>query len=140
MIHQVPSAHGHAPALSLFPGALILIVEDNPIIALDMAFAVEDVGGIVVGPAASIKEALVLIERQSIAGAILDVNLVDGEISPVAERLMSDDIPFVVQTGVGLPCDLAAKFPDIVVRIKPCAATDMVAQLAVMIAAKRKAR
>lgn len=119
-------------------GALILIVEDNPVIALDMAFAVEDVGGTVLGPAASIKEALALIEKKAIAGAILDVNLVDGEISPVAERLISDAIPFVIQTGVGLPSDLASRFPDIVMRIKPCAATDMIELLAAMITTKRQ--
>ena len=129
-----------APPSSSLHGDSILIVEDNPIIALDMAFAVEDAGGTVVGPAASIKEALALIRKCPIAGAILDVNLVDGDITPVAERLIADAVPLIFQTGVGLPADLAARFPDLVVRIKPCIASEMIEHLAAMIETRRKSQ
>jgi len=70
-----------------------------------------------------------------IAGAILDVNLVDGDISPVAEQLIEAGIPIIVQTGIGLPPRLAARFPDLPVHIKPCVAAKLVAQLEAMIAA-----
>ena len=111
----------------------ILIAEDQPFIALDLALAVEDADGEVVGPAASIKEALALLESRPVVAAILDVNLVDGDISPVVEYLMEHGVPLILQTGVGLPEDLAARFPNLVVRIKPTRAAVIVAQLEGMI-------
>ena len=114
--------------------ALILVAEDEPFIALDVALAVEDAGGTVAGPAASIREALALIDSLPIVAAILDVNLADGDISPVAERLIIAGIPIILQSGIGLPPKMAARFPDLPVYIKPCAAEVLVAQLEVLIA------
>lgn len=118
--------------------ALILVAEDEPFIALDVALAVEDAGGEVAGPAASVREALALIESLPIVAAILDVNLADGDISPVAERLIIAGIPVILQTGIGLPPKLAARFPELQVNIKPCAAATLVSQLAVLILNRRK--
>lgn len=114
--------------------ALVLVVEDEPFIALDVALAVQDAGGKVVGPAATVREALALIATNAIAAAILDVNLSDGDISPVAELLIDAGIPIILQTGIGLPPELAARYPDIVVHIKPCVAAQLVHQLELLIA------
>jgi CheY-like chemotaxis protein len=116
-------------------GALILVAEDEPFIALDVALAIEDAGGEVAGPAASVREALALIDSSQIVAAILDVNLADGDISPVAERLLIAGIPIIVQTGIGLPPNLAARFPDLPVHIKPCSAASLVVKLEALIAA-----
>jgi DNA-binding response OmpR family regulator len=113
--------------------AAILIAEDEPFIALDLALAIQDAGGEVVGPAASVKEALALLETRTITAAILDVNLSDGDISPVAERLIGLGIPVIFQTGVGLPPGLADRFPGLIVRIKPYVAARLVAELATFI-------
>ena len=113
--------------------ALVLIAEDEPFIALDLALAIEDAGGTVVGPAASVEEALALIGAHSLAAAILDVNLGTRDISPVAEILLGLGIPVILQTGVGPPPDLAARFPDLIVHLKPCVAAQMVAQLETLI-------
>ena len=115
--------------------AAILVVEDEPIIGMALAYAIEDAGGTVVGPVASVKAALALLETQSVKGAILDVNLIDGLISPVVEYLMRHQIPLIVQTGVGVPADLAARFPDLIVRIKPAIADALVMELATLITA-----
>lgn len=117
--------------------ALVLVAEDEPFIALDVALAIEDAGGIVAGPAASVAEALALIDTLPIVAAILDVNLADGDISPVAERLINAGIPIILQTGIGLPLNLAARFPDLKACIKPCAAAALVVQLETLIASCR---
>ena len=117
--------------------ALILVVEDEPFIALDVALAIEDAGGIVAGPAASVMEALALIETLPIVAAILDVNLVDGDVTPVAERLINAGIPIILQTGIGLPSKLAAHYPDLQACLKPCTAAALVAQLETLIASCR---
>ncbi len=114
--------------------ALVLIAEDESFIALDLALAIEDVGGTVVGPAATVEEALALINGQTVAGAILDVNLGAHDISPVAEILLNLKIPVILQTGVEVPPALAARFPDLIVHIKPCIAAKLVEQLGTLIA------
>lgn len=110
-------------------GARILVAEDEPFIALDLALAIEDAGGKVVGPASSIKEALALITATAIAGAILDVNLTDGDITPVAEAILCLGVPVILQSGIGLPPELAGRFPNMVFLMKPCVAATLVARL-----------
>ncbi len=119
--------------------ALILVAEDEPFIALEVALAIKDAGGMVLGPVASVKKAIALIEANAPVAAILDVNLTDGDISPVAELLLSLGIPMVLQSGVGLPTALAARFPDLPVHIKPCVPTELIAQLAELIVCDREA-
>ena len=75
-----------------------------------------------------------MLNARPVAGAILDVNLVDGDITPVAEHLIGLGVPIILQTGVGLPGGLATRFPDLVVHIKPCISAILVRQLEAMIA------
>ena len=111
----------------------VLVAEDQTFIALDLALAIEDAGGIVVGPAATCEEALALVGTASLAAAILDINLVDGDCSPLVEVLQGLDIPFIIHTAVDLPPELATRFADLVVQIKPCPAASLVAQLEILI-------
>ena len=110
--------------------ASVLIVEDEPFIALSLAIAVEDAGGSVVGPVNSVREAIVALETTLITAAILDTNLTDRDIYPVAEIVLTQGIPVIFHTAVGVPVALQARFPDLVVCIKPCDAEDIVRQLA----------
>jgi DNA-binding NtrC family response regulator len=114
----------------LFDGENILICEDEPFIALDLAASVEEAGGRVVGPAASIAEAERLLASATVQGAILDVHLTDGEVTPVAQRLMEAGIPVIVQTGVGLPDILRERYPDLRAYQKPVPARRLVEELA----------
>lgn len=78
----------------------VLIVEDEYFIADDLVRAFEAQDAQVVGPAASIDDALGLIgETEDLDGAILDVNL-QGEMAyPVADALLARGVPFVFATG-----------------------------------------
>ena len=111
----------------------ILIAEDEPFIALDLATTIEDAGGRVVGPAATVKEALELLEIHPVAAAILDVNLRDRDISPVAELLIARGVPVIFHTGLGVPDELRAKFPDLIVHLKPLIPEQLIRQLAALI-------
>jgi DNA-binding NarL/FixJ family response regulator len=108
---------------------LVLVAEDEPFIALDIALAVEDAGGEVMGPVATREEALALIASGNVAAAILDINLADGEGSGVVEALLDLKVPFIVHTAVCLPPAIAARVSPEVVKLKPCAASDLVAHL-----------
>ena len=103
----------------MLSGAKILVVEDEALIAFDLAGEVEDALGTVVGPAASVEQAFRLVEELPISGAILDANLADRDVTPLALHLAKKHVPFVVHTGTGLPAELSRACPDIVVVMKP---------------------
>lgn len=124
-------------AQALLDRAAILIAEDETYIALALQWAVDDAGGTVIGPAATIGEALALIDATHIEGAILDVNLGDEDIAPVLERLVAIGAPIILQTGIGLPPRLAARFPNLIVHIKPYAPENLVEEIAKLLRAKR---
>ncbi len=77
----------------------VLVVDDEPLLALDLAMDLELAGFAVVGPAASIKEALGLIARDGCDVAVLDVNLGGETADPVAQALIARGIPFVIVSG-----------------------------------------
>jgi DNA-binding response OmpR family regulator len=103
-------------------GARVLVVEDETLIAMALADTFEDAGAEVVGPAASVRDAFQLLGRQDIDAAILDVNLLDGEVTPVAEHLVARGVPILLYTGRGAPADLRARHPELPVLLKPARA------------------
>lgn len=110
----------------MLANARILILEDEAIPAFDLATAVEMAGGIVIGPAGTIAAALALLDEQDVSGAILDANLPDGELTPVALRLLDRGIPIIVHTGIGAPEELRQHYPDVLVYVKPTASDRLV--------------
>jgi len=79
----------------------ILIVEDEPFIALTLEDMLSELGFAVAGCVADVPAALALIDREEIDGALLDVNLGTQKIDPVADLLAQRDCPFVFTTGYG---------------------------------------
>jgi CheY-like chemotaxis protein len=80
-------------------GCRVLVVEDEMIVTWLLEDMLADLGCAVVGPAASINEALVMIDAESFDVAVLDVNL-NGKMSyPIADMLISRGVPFLFSTG-----------------------------------------
>ena len=78
----------------------ILIVEDEPLIAMMLEDFLETLGHDVVGTCDSIEDALSKIERGGFDLAILDVQLKDGQrVWPLADRLAEKGTPFIIATG-----------------------------------------
>jgi CheY-like chemotaxis protein len=80
----------------------ILIVEDEPFIALVLEAMLLELCFDVAGSAAKVSAALELIGRERIDGAILDVNLGSQRIDPVADILAARACPFFFTTGYGI--------------------------------------
>lgn len=77
----------------------ILLVEDEPLILLDLEFAVEDSGNQFIS-AGCVAQALSFIADCHIDVAILDVNLGRAETcAPVAEELRRRGIPYILHSG-----------------------------------------
>lgn len=82
------------------PGKAILIVEDEPLIAMMLEDVLESLGHEVVGTCETLDEALERVEAGGFDLAILDVQLKDGKrVWPVADRLRREGKPFIIATG-----------------------------------------
>lgn len=108
----------------------ILLVEDEALIALEMAAALEDSGMTVQGPFALVNEALAEIERARPDAAILDVNLAGERSYPIADRLRELGVPFAFCTGYASLQDLPGRFAAVPMLRKPISDNDLKAVLA----------
>ena len=78
----------------------ILIVEDEPLIAMMLEDFLDSLGHTVVGTCDSVEDALAKVDEGGFDVAIVDVQLKDGKnIWPVADRLAEGGTPFVLATG-----------------------------------------
>lgn len=99
-------------------GQHVLIVEDEYFLAQDLVDHFEEIGVQVLGPAASVSEALRLLESAEVQGAILDVNLRGERVYPVADVLRQRHVPFVFASGYGGELEPRA-YADVPRCIKP---------------------
>jgi DNA-binding response OmpR family regulator len=76
----------------------ILIVEDEPLIALDLETAFERVGANVI-TTSTLRAAMALVDKENLSAAVLDHALGDGNSSHLCERLHARGIPFVIYSG-----------------------------------------
>ena len=81
-------------------GRRILVVEDEYMIAMDLTRSLEKHGATIVGPVGSVADAMPLVTQEpELDIAILDVNLGNERIFPVADVLQVREMPFVFATG-----------------------------------------
>ena len=80
-------------------GNTVLLVEDDALLALDLADSLRDLGYEVVGPVASVARALELLRGRTPRLALLDINLGAETSEPVALRLMDSSVPFIGMSG-----------------------------------------
>jgi len=79
-------------------GRSILIVEDEPLIVMDITQALED-SGAELTTTNTLRHALLLVEHDGLSAAILDHALGDGDSSLLCARLKKRGIPFVIYSG-----------------------------------------
>jgi CheY-like chemotaxis protein len=79
-------------------GRSILVVEDEPLIALDIVDAFKTAGAAVT-TTTSLEHARLLVEHDGLSAAILDHKLGDGDSRSLCARLKERDIPFVIYSG-----------------------------------------
>jgi CheY-like chemotaxis protein len=79
----------------------ILLVEDEALVALAMQETLNDLGYQVVGPFARNSDAMEIIGREHIDGAVLDLNVGGEPVYPVADALADRHVPYLLVTGYG---------------------------------------
>ena len=90
----------------------VLIVEDDPIIALDFEDTLLGFGVKTIRSASNVARALQMIAERAPDFALLDVGLVREKSFAIAERLDALKIPFVFVTGYGADVKLPAALAD----------------------------
>jgi DNA-binding response OmpR family regulator len=83
---------------AILKGRVILIVEDEPLIAMEIVRAFERAGARVL-KASTLRQALIVVEDGDLSAAVLDHGLTDGDSSKLCERLKELNIPFVLHSG-----------------------------------------
>jgi CheY-like chemotaxis protein len=84
----------------------ILIVEDDPLVAMMLEGYLEALDRETAGSAEDVAGALAAVAECKFDAAIIDVHLANGETSePVAAALKAADIPFIICTGSGVNAD-----------------------------------
>ena len=112
-------------------GQTVLVLEDEPLVLLDIEAIILAAGGEVI-TAGTVSKALELADDPSITLALIDVKIEDGNTcEPVCERLAEYGVPFAFYTGYTNPAVLS-RFPDVPVIGKPSSAAIIVRALAEM--------
>lgn len=97
----------------------ILLVEDELLVAMLMEQILREEGYELMGPVSTVAAALDILEdNPEIGAALLDVNLHDERVAPVAEALEGRGIPFAFVTGYH-GSEIMNRYPDRPVLIKP---------------------
>ena len=128
-------AHSTTAAGHELAGHLVLVVEDDYFIAEEICAALREKGASVIGPAADVEHGRMLMARQPLDCAVLDVNLHGEHVFQLAGELRARGVPSIFATGyeagflplafrdavyLQKPIDLAA----LIRAVKQCARSD----------------
>jgi DNA-binding response OmpR family regulator len=100
-------------------GKRVLVVEDDRLIALDVANELKSAGCTVIGPASRLEPAVTLAQAQQIDAAVLDIFLEGAFVWQLAGMLAAQRVPFIFLTGFGHALDFPPAFASIVRLEKP---------------------
>lgn len=99
-------------------GLRILIIEDEPLVAIDIEDALLQAGADVVGVGTTVEKALALADIPDLDGAIIDLRLHGRSVRDVMRRLADRRTPYVLYTGAE-GTQTAGHWPAAPVVIKP---------------------
>lgn len=117
-------------------GLRILVVEDDLLVAQFVAATLQDAQAVVVGPCHSVAAAQAILDAEPVDAALLDVNVADGEVFPVAERLAARRVPFLLLSGYGADA-VPANRPEWRALAKPFRMTGLIEAVAECVQASR---
>ena len=115
---NAPSDKADAPREEPEAKAVILLVEDEPLVALMIEQLIGTLGHAVAGPHVTLAQARDAVDGEDFTGAILDVNLAGELVFPIADILARRRVPFVFTTGYG-PEHIPPRFSHIPCLSKP---------------------
>jgi len=102
----------------LLSGRRVLVVEDEMLVVMNIEDMLADLGCESVTAAATVDQAMALIEAQVFDAAMLDMNLNGTKSFPIADKLAALGVPFVFSTGYSAQ-DMRTGYQDRVLLKKP---------------------
>ena len=103
----------------------VLLVEDEPLIALDLAYILREVGAEVLGPYPDAAGAIALLANCRPDAALLDHGLADGCAGAIAKALALADVPFALVTGYWPALFTEPSFANVPIVEKPYSFDDI---------------
>ena len=82
-------------------GKRVLVVEDEMLVALLVEDVLLEAGCVVIGPFARVSAGLAAAQNETVDVALLDVNVANERVFPIAYALEERGIPFIFVTGYG---------------------------------------
>ena len=111
---------------TVLAGRSILVVEDHPLIRLELTSLFESVGAQVIATRTR-EQAIMAVEKYRIRAALLDYGLREDNVAPLCDLLARCQIPYMFYTGYP---DLGQSYPGVIVVEKPASAEVLVATMA----------
>lgn len=106
-------------------GLRILVAEHEFVAAFDLCDTFEEAGYEVEGPHAGISSAMLACQKEKPDLAILDIELADGLLFELAQKLLDDNVPVILHSERGEADEVAARFPGATTLAKPCPPADL---------------
>jgi CheY-like chemotaxis protein len=113
-------------------GKRILVIEDEPLVSMDIESNLTNAGCEIVGPAATLDRAKSLVESEDFDAALVDVNLKGQPVDELATLLTKKNRPFAFVTGYGREA-LPSGFRGAVILGKPFSADQLLATTEVLL-------
>ncbi|TMM50527.1 response regulator [Qipengyuania marisflavi] len=107
----------------------MLVAEDEMIVGHDLCDTVSEAGYIVEGPFEDMSSAMLAFQKHKPDLAILDVQLGDGIVYPLAEQMMAENVPVIFHSGQLTPGEVAVRYPAAQSLSKPCPPADVIASV-----------
>ena len=104
---------------NLLSGVRVLLVEDDPLLIMDIEWTLAAAGAVVVDACRTVRDAIWRSNRADFSVAILDFRLGSETVSPLARHLADRGVPFVIYTGQGKDAAGLAEWVDRSIVEKP---------------------
>ena len=116
------------PASVALKGLRVLIVEDEPLLAMCLADVIETEGGVVVATARNVAQAESLVKTESFDVALLDLSLHGKPVGSIAAAIIDRGCAIVFSSGSRVS-DVLTAHPNWPVLFKPYKDEEMLAAL-----------
>ena len=113
-------------------GKRVIVIEDEPLVAMDLESCLSSAGCEVVGTAGTVRDAKILCAEAACDAALIDVNLAGQPVDELAATLTKRNIPFAFVTGYGREA-LPQGFRDALVVGKPFEETALIATVELLV-------
>jgi PAS domain S-box-containing protein len=115
---NLTEVHSSTGGLKVSGRPRVLLVEDEALVAMMIQECLADFGYQVVGPICTASEAAAKAREAEFEAAVLDINLGDGAVYPIADVLAARGVPFVFVTGYDAD-SVETRFRNIPILQKP---------------------